>query len=405
MALAGWLKQSTSVTLKIGPFVDEDDGKTAETALTISQADVVLSKNGGAFAQKNESTSCTHDTKGYYGCPIDTTDTNTLGLLIVAVHESGALPVRHDYLVVPANIFDSYFSTDLIQVDVAQWLGTAAATPTVAGVPEVDVTHWIGTAAATPTTAGVPEVDITHIAGSAVSTSSAQLGVNVVNAGGTAWASGSLTSGVFASGAITAGAIAADAIGASELAADAVAEIADGVWDEARSGHVAAGSFGEYVPANVTYFGGSAGSFTSGRPDVNMTYIAGSIVSTSSAQLGVNVVNAAGTGWASGSLTSGVFASGAITADAIAASAIGASELAADAANEIADALLDRSAGVETGYTPRQALRLIMAAELGKLSGAATTTVTIRDVNDSANRIVATVDSSGNRTAVTLNAS
>jgi hypothetical protein len=51
------------------------------------------------------------------------------------------------------------------EANVTKWLGTAAATPTVAGVPEVDVTHWIGTAAATPTTAGVPEVDVTFYAG------------------------------------------------------------------------------------------------------------------------------------------------------------------------------------------------------------------------------------------------
>ena len=111
--------------------------------------------------------------------------------------------------------------------DVQSWLGTAAATPTVAGVPEVDVTHFNGTAGTFAS--GRPEVNTSHIAGSAVSTSSAQLGVNVVNAGGTAWASGSLTSGVFASGAITATAIAADAIGASELAADAVTEIQSGL--------------------------------------------------------------------------------------------------------------------------------------------------------------------------------
>lgn len=49
-----------------------------------------------------------------------------------------------------------------------------------------DVTHWLGTAAATPTTAGVPEVDLTHIAGAAVSTSTAQLGVNVVSSGAAA---------------------------------------------------------------------------------------------------------------------------------------------------------------------------------------------------------------------------
>lgn len=71
--------------------------------------------------------------------------------------------------------------------------------------------------------------DMVDIAGAAVSTSSAQIGVNVVNAGGTAWGSGAITSGVFATGAITATAIAADAIGASELAADAATEIADAV--------------------------------------------------------------------------------------------------------------------------------------------------------------------------------
>jgi hypothetical protein len=66
------------------------------------------------------------------------------------------------------------------------------------------------------------------------------------------------------------------------------------------------------------------------------------------------------------------------------------------------DAILDRSNGVETGYTLRQAMRLILSTLCGKLSGAATTTVTIRDVNDTVNRVTATVDSNGNRSAVTL---
>lgn len=55
----------------------------------------------------------------------------------------------------------------------------------------------------------------------------------------------------FDTGAITAAAIAADAIGASELAADAVAEIADAVWDEATTGHVTAGTFGEQVKTDI----------------------------------------------------------------------------------------------------------------------------------------------------------
>jgi len=65
-------------------------------------------------------------------------------------------------------VIGCYIQILQVPVDVTHWLGTAAATPTVAGVPEVDVTHWIGTAAATPTTAGVPEVDLTYWSGTAV---------------------------------------------------------------------------------------------------------------------------------------------------------------------------------------------------------------------------------------------
>lgn len=71
-------------------------------------------------------------------------------------------------------------------------------------------------------------------------------------------------------------------------------------------------------------------------------------------------------------------------------------------ANQNADALLDRANGIETGLTPRGALRLSSAALAGKLSGGGTTTNTIRNaVADSKDRIVATVDDDGNRTAIT----
>lgn len=75
------------------------------------------------------------------------------------------------------------------------------------------------------------------------------------------------------------------------------------------------------------------------------------------------------------------------------------SDIPTAAAN--AAALMDLVDGVETGVTPRQALRLMLAAMAGKLSGAATATITIRNVGDSKDRITATVDASGNRSAVT----
>ena len=112
------LKQSTAATIKLGPFIDDGDGKSAETGLTISQADIRLSKNGGDFAQTNNATGATHDEFGYYDIPLDTTDTNTLGRLLVAVHESGALPVWKEFLVVTANVYDTLCSTDIFDVNV-----------------------------------------------------------------------------------------------------------------------------------------------------------------------------------------------------------------------------------------------------------------------------------------------
>ena len=61
----------------------------------------------------------------------------------------------------------------------------------IAGTPKADVAAWLGTAAATPTTAGVPEVDVTHAAG-------------------TAWGSGAITAASIASDAITAAKVADD---------------------------------------------------------------------------------------------------------------------------------------------------------------------------------------------------
>ena len=113
-----FLKQSTAATVVLGPFIDTSDGFTALTALTISQSDVRLSKNGAAFAQANEATSATHMENGYYSKPLNTTDTGTLGRLKVCVSESGALPVWNEYTVLPANVYDSFIAgTDTLDVN------------------------------------------------------------------------------------------------------------------------------------------------------------------------------------------------------------------------------------------------------------------------------------------------
>jgi len=59
---------------------------------------------------------------------------------------------------------------------------------------------------------------------------------------------------------------------------------------------------------------------------------------------------------------------------------------------------------VEGIYDQQKALRLILSAVAGELSGASSTSIAIRDTGDTKNRISATVDADGNRTAVTLDA-
>jgi len=63
------------------------------------------------------------------------------------------------------------------------------------------------------------------------------------------------------------------------------------------------------------------------------------------------------------------------------------------------------AAGDIDGFTLEEAQKIGLAALGGKLSGAATSTNTIRAADDSKARITATVDADGNRTAVTLDGS
>lgn len=102
------LKQSTTITLKLGPFLDKTDGVSEETGLTPA---VEVSKNGAAFAARNSATGVSHDAEGWYEVELDSTDTNTLGRLQVKAQSSTVhLPVWHEFTVVVANTYDSLIS-------------------------------------------------------------------------------------------------------------------------------------------------------------------------------------------------------------------------------------------------------------------------------------------------------
>ena len=260
------LKQSSAATIPIGPFVDSSDGNTVEDGLTISQADVRLSKNGGNMAQKNESSSCSHDELGYYMCDLDTTDTNTLGRLRIMVHESGALPVWIDCMVVPANTFDSMVSgTDYIDAEIrdpsygamnnliAQWLWGDNYTFT----PSVMVRAFGGDGE----NLGIWSTlhlgsDYQVLLSTDAQDLSASLDVNTK----TFESDLDLTATMKSSVNTEADTAISDydppthtelTSALSGLNDPTAAAIADAIWDEAKSGHTAGGSFGEEVQAHA----------------------------------------------------------------------------------------------------------------------------------------------------------
>lgn len=352
--MAMWLKQSTAVTVKLGPFVDATDGVTAETGLTISQADIRLSKNGGDIAQTNNVAGATHDELGYYDVPLDTTDTNTLGRLKVAVSESGALPVWAEFMVVPANVWDSLFGSDKLQVhadEITAGLITAtaiAADALTAAKIAADVTTELQSGLATAAALSTVEskIDTLDTVADAILADTGTDGV------------------VLANDAITAAKIAADAIGSSELAASAISEIQSGL--------------STLDAAGVR----SAVGLASANLDTQLGTI-DDLLDTEVAAIKAKTDN--------------------LPADPADASHIAALIDALPTANENADALLDRASAVD-GYTVRQLLRLVGASLVGEVSGAATATVVFRAADDSKVRITATTTSDGDRSAVVLDA-
>lgn len=140
------------------------------------------------------------------------------------------------------------------------------------------------------------------------------------------------------------------------------------------------------ISAAVATLAGAANASGSGAAAITVSNaLCGAIFSVTAATTG----NISGTG-------TFLTALGNMTADAGGATPLSPEGLAAS--------LLDNE-DIETGYSLRESLRLILSSLAGKLSGAGSTTISIRDINDTVDRIVATVDSNGNRSAVTKDVS
>lgn len=138
------------------------------------------------------------------------------------------------------------------------------------------------------------------------------------------------------------------------------AAIADAVWDELQADHVSAGSFGEIateiaailVDTDTTIPAAIAALNNLSQADIRTA------VGLASANLDTQLGNIPANVWG-------------------------------------------LSNGIEAGYTPKQAMRLILAEAAGELSTPTSTQVLIKSPAGTVNRIDATVNSSGERTSIT----
>jgi len=232
----------------------------------------------------------------------------------------------------------------LVSANVGQWKGAVPASLGSASTIPADVLYWNHGSVAGIVTAGAPNINVVTWAGSPVSA--------MPGAGGVA-----------------------GSVDVSSWGGTAVAAIVSGGWPRVEIASYAAGE----APLQPTVAGRTLDVSTGGEVGIDWAN-----VGTPGA-----TVNLAAT-------TLGLLGASAIGASSFAASAIDANALAASAVDEILDDTLEGT------MTVRQALRIILSAVAGKLSGAATTNVLIRDIGDTKNRINATVDAAGDRTAITL---
>lgn len=382
------LRQSTAVTLLIGPFVDDEDGNTAETGLTIAQADVRVSKNGGNMAQKNDGTSCTHDELGYYTCPLDTTDTNTLGQLKIMVHESGALPVWVDCLVVTANVYDTFCSTDQLDVNVTNIEGSdptdqinaacdTALTDYDAVVPGDLPTNFSSMGIEAD---GHVHADVKEIEGADPSDQIRDSVVDDANR-----LDGSALNGLASNDPGSTIASQSDITGLNDPTADA---IADAVWNEDIGSHTDVGSAGE-----------AQNKLDAIEEDTNE--IQGDLVDGGRIDLILDAILGDTNELQSDNIPGLIAALNDFdpTSDQVIVGS-NTDKTGYSLSSAGVDDILDEE--VEGTLTHRQILRIVLSVLAGLSTGGGTSTLNFRDVADSKNRVRATVDANQNRTGITL---
>jgi len=138
-----YLRTNTDTRVTVGPFLDKTDGITPEVALTVTSEKLTLvvdtagvptlildtapTASGGA----NDMAHITNDDAGYYDLELAAANVNYLGRAMLSLNDVAThCPVFHEFTILSAQVYDSLFGADVLQVhavEITNGLITAAA--------------------------------------------------------------------------------------------------------------------------------------------------------------------------------------------------------------------------------------------------------------------------------------
>ena len=353
------LRQSTSIDIRMGPFVDAVNGVTPETGITLGAADQaeVLKENGAATVTMAGAFVAITGADGWYDYTVAVGDVDTVGEVVFVVQdESISLPIYVRAFVVEEAVYDASYdagsagplqgTTPGNTLDVSatgeagiDWanIGSPTTAQNLSGT-NIDVDQIVAsvsgavgsvTAAVTVDTINADVINAASIAAAAMN------GKGDWNIGKTGY---SLTQSFPANFADLSIVVTTGLVDITQAAADKA-------WATAVRILTASTNFNDIAATDIVSSGAIttlAGAVVNVDTVDSVTGAVGSVtgaVGSVAGNVDGNVTGSVGS-VATGGIVATSFAAGAIDAAAIATDAIGAAELASDAVDKIRDAIL-----------------------------------------------------------------
>ena len=108
-----FLKQSTAIDIRVGPFVDVGDGFVPETGVTIGASDEaeILKANGAATVTMGGTFAAVTGSDGWYDYTLATGDVDTVGELVIVMQDDDVyLPVHVRAYVLEEAVYDALYA-------------------------------------------------------------------------------------------------------------------------------------------------------------------------------------------------------------------------------------------------------------------------------------------------------